>query len=250
MNMLDVCYTPLDVPAPPEYDINEIKQWCEENFKVSKMYRNVLQNNGADSSAVIGLDNYPWDMTIPYFNLTNVGPGWVGNFDKKFPELSDYFFNVYGLDKNDVGVITFLPMKKDYTGYGFWHRDPDPTGLRLYLEFEGFGDDKLFLKKTRVPYDKDNPPIVTAPVSEEEHKYVLQEEEHECKILKPNQAFYLNNFRSVHATWTDKKSIGKTRIAVLIVGKKHNGYHFAKSFNDLIVKSAEKYKDYAILWDG
>ena len=30
MKAIDICYTPLDLPEPPEYSVDEVKQWLIE----------------------------------------------------------------------------------------------------------------------------------------------------------------------------------------------------------------------------
>jgi hypothetical protein len=246
MEAIDVLYTPLDVPEPPEYDVGELRKWIDDNYESLSKYKDFIGKHGGSAESVV--ENYPWDLTVAYFNLLGNGPGWLNGFDEKFPELSKYVFDSFGVDAEEVGCFILLPMRAEYEGYGFWHRDVDPIGFRMYLDFEGVDDDKLLMKRTKVPYSKTDVVPFVVPITDEQHETFMQKEIIECKIKSRNQCFFLNNQRSIHVTYTAKESVGKARIASFVVGKFENNLKFKKSFDDMIVKSAEKFKDYAILW--
>ena len=133
MEAIDVLYTPLDVPEPPEYDPSELKKWIDDNYNSLQGYRDMLSKMGASSENVI--ENYPFDLCVVYINDVGLGPGWTNGFDSKFPELSEYLLTFMGQNPNDIGCILLAPMKRKYVGYGFWHRDVD-EGLRIYLDLE------------------------------------------------------------------------------------------------------------------
>jgi hypothetical protein len=245
MNLADVLYTPLDVPTPPEIDTILLNSWLEENYQSLSKYKDIFTRASANTGEMT-VDDYPWDLTAAYFNMTDNGPGWLGNFDIKFPELSKYFYESLSLTLDDIGFIILLPIRKDYKGFGFWHNDPDYTGLRMYLGFENEEQDKLYLKRTlnRVPISLTTLPKYQYPI---DHAKYLQNEMIECKPISSRQCFYLNNFRSVHSTYT--ATPGTIRIAAFITGKLGQQLTLMKKINSLVVSSAMKYKDHSILWN-
>jgi hypothetical protein len=241
MQINDILYTPLDVPDKPEFNINQLKNWLTRNYQPLSQYRDMLASTNNTAEKIV--TNYPWDLTVAYFNLFNdPGPGWLGNFDKEFPELSKHMHECFNLSIEDVGLIVFLPIKQDHTGLGFWHNDTDWYGLRHYFCFESSDTNKLLLKKTKIDYVER--PNLQIPIDENAY---LQDEIFECKILSTRQSFFLNNVRSVHSTFTVTPNV--TRIAAFVTGKIGKRAEMQEKIESLVVRSAEKYKDYAVLWD-
>ena len=242
MQINDILYTPLDVPDKPEFDINQLKNWLTRNYQPLSQYREMLAGNSFTAEKVF--ENYPWDLTVAYFKLFNENePGWLGNFDQEFPELAKHMYESFNLSIDDIGLIIFLPIKHEHTGLGFWHNDPEWYGLRHYFAFDNPDTNKLLMRRTKIAHDER--PNFTIPIDENEH---LQDEIIECKIFSPTQSFFLNNVRSVHATNTITPN--GTRIATIVTGKFGKRKEMQEKIESLIVRSAEKYKDYAVLWDN
>jgi hypothetical protein len=218
VNIDDILYTPLDVPDVPECDAQELISWLEETHTQYKSLNKLIASEGYSSEAEI--KNYPWNLTPIYLNVSEtIGGGWVNQFDTKFPQICDHISNAYGLELNDIGAVYSLPMKKDYSGWGFWHQDFDASGIRLYLEFESYEEDSLFGK-----------------LGNEEGDGTL------CKIKSRRQSFYINNISCVHATYTSSSAVGKVRVAAFILPKFDNQEEFMQKTKQLILNSAEKYK--------
>ena len=59
---------------------------------------------------------------------------------------------------------------------------------------------------------------------------------------------FLNNVRSVHATNTITPN--GTRIATIVTGKFGKRKEMQEKIESLVIRSAKKYKDYAVLWDN
>lgn len=241
MQINDILYTPLDVGEKPEFDIKKLQAWLSNNHVPLSKYKDIL--SATKNSAEKVIENYPWDLTVAYFNMTDKGPGWLGNFDTEFPELSTYMYECFGLSLEDMGLIVFLPIKQNHTGLGFWHNDTDWYGLRHYFDFESMDTNKLLLKKTKIDYTER--PSLKVPIDEDLY---LQSETIECKLISPRQSFFLNNVKSVHSTYTATPNV--TRIAAFVTGKKLGGTYIKEKIENLVVRSAEKYKDYAVLWDS
>jgi hypothetical protein len=242
MQINDILYTPLDVPDKPEFDIEKLKSWLSKNYEPLSQYKDILAGNSFTAEKIF--ENYPWDLTVAYFKLFNENePGWLGNFDQEFPELAKHMYKSFNLSIDDIGLIIFLPIKQGHTGLGFWHNDPEWYGLRHYFAFDNPNTNKLLMKRTKIDYVER--PNFTMPIDEKEY---LQDETIECKILSPTQSFFLNNVRSVHATHTVEPDV--TRIAVIVTGKFGKRKEMQQKIESLVIRSAEKYKDYAVLWDN
>lgn len=242
MQLNDILYTPLDVPEKPNFDIKKLQDWLSSNHQPLSKFKNILSNTSNAAENII--ENYPWDLTVAYFNLFGGNtPGWLGNFNNEFPELSKYMYECLGLSIDEVGLIVFLPIKQGHTGLGFWHNDTDWYGLRHYFEFENHDANKLLLKKTKVDYT--TRPDFVYPIDEDKF---LQEEVFECKVLSPRQSFFLNNVRSVHSTYTVVPNV--TRIAAFVTSRYGEGMDIRDKVEKLVIRSAEKYKDYAIFWEN
>ncbi len=238
MNMFDVLYTPLDVPAKPKIDINKLESWLKLNYVNQSKFKDILMNAGFHSESSI--PNYPWDFTVAYFNAVDSGPGWLGGFDSLFPELSTYMYESLGLPLNEIGLISFLSTRPNQSGLNFWHNDRDITGIRMYIEYENSDQNKLLLRKTKIAHDRHIP--LTIPVDEN----LLQEQVLECKFLSNTQTCFINNNRAAHASYTGVP--GSKRIVAFITSKLGRQPIVADMLNDLVVRSAEKYREHALFY--
>lgn len=218
-NIDSILYTPLDCPAQPLVNLDAINTWTIANAAELDAQRERLANEG--NIAERTEPNYPWDVKVIYRKVNDADIGWVGNFDAEFPELAAYFYGAYGLTLDDLGAVVMLPVKKDNVGIGFWHRDPGPNGLRMYLEFEDQVDNKLLLRKVNTP-----------------------ESTVECKMLSNKQCFYLDNTNAEHTTYTTVP--GKIRIAILLECKPGMTDMWKQKITSLVESSAAKYPEYAI----
>ena len=215
MKAIDICYTPLDVPEPPEYSVDEVKQWIIKNTDELQECVKDLCSRGMAAQEV-GY-KYPWRLVFAYWDEYG---GWLNDFDKKFPELSKYMHEVYNISENDG----------------------DRGGYRMYLNYENFDEDSLLLRKTKEPYDDDNFRYISETHDDWDDS-LLQKEEYKCKMIRPNQCFYVNNYRSAHATYVNETPKNIPRIAVIANPKE------IPTDDSLVVNSAKKYKDYAIIYN-
>lgn len=242
MKPADIIYTPLDLPLPPKFDKEKLYNWIDlvHNNDVQWDIKTTYKNAVAETK--FG-EEYPWNLVFAYFNVYNHRLGWQEGFNNLFPELATYMYSVYGLREELLGQISLLPIKSTSNGIGFWHNDVDRYGLRVYLDFEDSENNSLLIKKTVEPYDS-----YRNLGTSKEYNWMpgyLQEEIYTAKIMHPNQCFYLNNLRSVHTTYVKKPS---KRIAAFISGRPDTNEEIWKITEDLIIRSAEKFKDYAIFY--
>ena len=219
VNFEDVLYTPLDTIPPPQYDVEKLNTWIKETYPKQEELRKFITNYGASAEKYFEGDSYQWDLVVPYYNYFGENIGWVYKFDKWFPQICEWFFDAFGITPEETGAFVLLPLRPNYSGMGFWHKDIDETGLRWYLDFENSNEDKLFIRR-------DGEEKIT-----------------ECPIMSKTQTFFLNNIRATHATYTPEKSVGKNRIASFILPRADKPDNWIKSTKQLVVRSAEKYKD-------
>jgi hypothetical protein len=226
MNALDILYTPLDTPLAPDIDTDKLLAWVKEHSPS----QNII--NRLDASKVSTVtDTYPWNIVYPMDKKS-----WCFDFDREFPELADFFSSAYKVNPSDLRKIVLLPVKPEFSGLGFWHSDPDSTGLRMYLKNQDT-EDFLLINPTVEPYD------VRPDFSLTNFDNVpLQNKIHSAKLLNPRQTFYINNVRAVHAA---KVTSNTARIAVIVFPEPEN---IKDHLNRLVVESAKKYSDYALHW--
>jgi hypothetical protein len=235
MNPVEILYTPLDTPELPDIDIPKLKTWINTHTH---------SDLGFDAKTIISPDLYPWH--VAYIRKDNV---WLYNFDSVFPQISEYISTAFGLSIKDISTVGLLNTKTEFEGLGFWHSDVDSTGLRFYIENEEV-EDFLLIKPTiepynHSPYEKLNPnginPVGDSPQIQNNVIY-------SAKLLKPTQSFYLNNVRAIHAAKANKK--GCDRIVCLLgIDRSLSAQDMPEQLKKLIVNSADKYKDYAIIWN-
>lgn len=229
MEPIDICYTPLDIPIRPNIDIEKFLAWA------SSVYPQPWKETAPNAENKIKED-YPWDLVWGAYNGI-----WRDNFDQEFPELAKYCYEAFNIRRHELGGAIFLPARKTLNGVAFWHNDVDPTGFRFYLECEHHNENPLLLRKTIEPYTE-LPSIIASSTI---HDDKISNEVHNCKMIDPHMSYYLNNYRSAHALTMHVPGI---RIAAFITVKQQYQRIVQKRTRNLIVSSAIKFKDYAILW--
>lgn len=232
MNALDILYTPLDTPQVPETDIPKLLNWIKENSPS----QNFLDRKDSSRDPNVPKSNYPWNIIYPKRN--NI---WQYNFDTTFPVLAKFFSAAYGLENDDVSTVVLLPVKPEFAGTGFWHSDPDQHGLRMYIENQET-ENFLLMRPTVEPYN-------TRPQFGVDQIFTntpLQNKTISATLLANNQTFYINNTRAVHAVNTANPGVVRIAVIVICIDTPKVTAHV----NDLILKSAEKFKEHAVLWSG
>jgi len=227
----DILYTPLMSPDFPSYDYTKLLSW------IHKFYSTQIIQNRPDGSERISGDIYPWDIIYAKYDYA-----WRFNFNKEFPELAAFFGDAYNLATSEIDSVVLLPVKDEHRGLGFWHRDPDKWGLRMYLENTEL-ENSLLIKPTKLPHNFHSElPSTINPVGPWEF---IQDVQYAANIPNPQQVFYLNNVRAIH---TVNKSIPNSKRFAVIVSTGKPMFEMPQHLQDLIVSSAEHYKDSAIYW--
>jgi predicted RNA binding protein YcfA (HicA-like mRNA interferase family) len=228
MDILNILYTPVEIPEPPMFDRKKLKEWCALNI-------NQDLKNRKDGKLITSEDIYPWNIVYARRHHQ-----WIGGFEKIFPELSEYFCKSYQLLESELDAVVILPVKPEFTGAKYWHADPDDIGLRLYLENDDCDRDFLLIKPTVYPY---NSREELGNIPENGITEKVQDKIYSAKILRQTQGFYLNNVRGIHTvnvTHTNSK-----RMTVLIMAK-----NVPQRTKDLIISSAIKYPELSITWSN
>ena len=232
MDMLDVLYTPLDIPPCPKIDLGRLNEWVNRVYPQRKLLE---KTSGVLTAHELLRDSYPWNSTFAKLFQ------WQDSFFEEFPEIVNYIRNDWQLDDTESAVLLLLPSRVSSTGFGFWHSDADSLGLRFYIDFEDTEHNKLFIRQTV----KNDTGFENLNKNFDEQRNVLADLTTEAKVVHPRQAFYLNNIRGGHAVWN---SLPSSRIAV-ILGTQYdsinrNKYKYLRDrFNKLIVESAMNHKE-------
>ena len=235
MNFLDVLYTPIDLPPCPEIDVGRLRVWLTESYPKQK---NIIDMTAGEIQAHNKIkDNYPWNFTFAKFFE------WQNGFDKEFPELVEYITHIYGINEQEIGVVAVLPVRDKPSKIKFWHTDPDKFGLRFYVTNERYKENTILIKKGR----PEMPDSEIHGKSFEETDYrLINEKIYRTTNIHPRQPFYLNNWKAAHAV---EFNVEGERIAILLGTSNmlDDSPEFVGRINDLIVRSAMKYHDQAVL---
>lgn len=231
--VLNILYTPLDIPETPEFDYAKLVAWAKSSTDQQVAGRR-------DASKVTDPTNYPWN--IVYAKLEGQ---WHKGFQQQFPQLAEYFSSAYGLDPAQIKNIVLLPVKDNFIGTGFWHSDPDESGLRMYLENDEI-DNFLLIRPTTVPYNqRPEGRIIAADGTAAD---VQTNVEHSVRLLKRNQGFFINNVRAVHAARTNNSKNKRIAVIISLLGRGSPLSSATDATKQLIIDSAKKYKDYSVYW--
>lgn len=244
-DMFDVLYTPLDCPQPPLIDFDKLEAWVNRQPKNPRQWMMSKMNYQVQN------EQYPWDYITLYHNPrrgsggpTASADGWLAGINRVFPELIEYLRTPFGIPVEEFGNIVLLPLRPGHSGF-YWHRDDDANGMRMYLDHEDSENNHLYMRRS---VERDRWPLpwfydATSP------KTGFQEEDLLCKVLHPRQCFFLNNVRALHSTVTNVP--GKRRVTLLFRDLNPRGdvpCRLNQLSADLILRSAEKFKDHAVLW--
>lgn len=225
----DILYTPLDIPEPPTVDIDLLVDWiCK--------YQDEQEINDRGDSSKILKDTYPWNIIYCKTNYN-----WYRDFDKLFPELANYCDTAFGVPRDRISNVVILHTRNDFVGEGFWHMDHDETGLRFYLDNQEKNDFLHIQPLTTVHTSRS----LAVDDIHRNGNSALQNKKLSARLLKPNQGFFINNVNARHSVHTSSPGIVRVSVSVIV-----NSYmiNMPLSLRNLIVQSAEKYKDYALFW--
>jgi hypothetical protein len=231
MKPIDILYTPLIAPPVPSYDYTKLLSW------IHKFYSTQTIQDRQDASERVSSDIYPWNIVYAKYRKS-----WCFNFEKEFPQLASFFAEAYNLSTSEINSVVLLPVKDNHCGLVFWHRDPDEWGLRMYLENTEL-ENSLLIKPTKLPYNLHSQvPDIDGCFGPWD---TIQDVQYAANIPNSRQVFYINNVRAIH---TVNKNIPSSKRLAVIVSVDKSMFKMPQHLQDLIVTSAEHYKDSAIYW--
>ena len=112
----------------------------------------------------------------------------------------------------------------------------------MYLENTEL-ENSLLIKPTKLPHNSHSElPSAIDPLGPWEF---IQDVQYAANIPNPQQVFYINNVRAIHAV---NKNIPSSKRFAVIVSTGKPMFEMPQHLQDLIVSSAEHYKDSAIYW--
>ena len=233
MDWKNLIFSPLDLPDPPEVDMDEFVAWHSEQ----KSYMLKHNQNKVNSTNLYG--GYCWHISwAKWWNTYNTAEPWICDFDKRFPELVEYL-NLFPFKQmksisflNQIGGSKVEP-----------HSDPDDCwGMRFYLKNKT--KEALYFSRMKEPHnhrirtmeDDDGNPL------KERRDYLdfCRDEKIYAKFPKDRCAWMLNSYRAWHGLDENPTPTG-SRITCVIIGE-YDKERLYKLFDD----STKKHKEYQI----
>lgn len=233
MNLQDILYTPLDLPACPKVDLARLDKWIDGVYPQTDLL------NATGNKFIAGInekDEFPWKV------VWAKALDWREEFDQEFPEIKKYIIEGLGIPDKDIMAVTLLPKRISQQAKGFWHSDIDRLGLRFYIDFEDTVNDRLLFRKT-LKYNADNTSLFRTFNSDQ----LLEKKVHLASILNSRQPYYINNYCAAHSV---ENVTEKRRIAVIVATSVELGIdsNLYRIMSDIIVNSALKYHKHALFW--
>lgn len=246
----DLVYIPLDLPEPPTVDIDLFVDWVVN--RAPKLVGKIKSPETGErimhfeEKGLKGWGYYPWLQVSAFHH--GYSDQWISDFDKLFPEVVDY---VHLFPYNILSGVTILLQKSSVAAP--LHIDSDDwLGMRFYLHNE-VEDDVLYfqLRKTqennRIHTYRINGTDVKA---QEWEKYLDLSKKVYSKHPCPRHAWALSSTRAAHGI--DAFEYDRYSRATFLVHSHrptmdHNAWNTEKLY-DLLVRSVDKYSDYAIWW--
>lgn len=219
----DLIYTRLDLPQLPQTDIQALLLWMKDER------RKVIDDQGTHQRHMPH-QRYPWRaVTVCLDNR------WEQSFVAQFPELYSYVGNFPAGAWRKVALLTQLPGEDV-----FLHTDPDfGIGWRIYLSHGGprlyFQKFKHRLSERPGTWQTGGPDAIQALCQPERH-YVND---------VGSYPWALTSVRAAHGV-EPLASERRPRITMLLFPDAGTVNH--KSHQELLLRSAEIYKDSAIWW--
>jgi len=243
-------YIPLDLPEPPEVDMDLFIDWvCLKSPKIIGKINSPETGEKImhfEEKGIKGWGYYPWvQVSALHHGYSNT---WIAEFDKLFPDVVDY---IHLFPYNILSGVTILLQKSAVSAP--LHLDSDDwLGMRFYLHNE-VEKDVLYFHPRRTKEDTRIPNFIIENdnvYTQNWKKYFDVEKKIYTKHPVQRHAWTLTSTRAVHGI--DAFEYEKYSRATFLVhahrpSLNHNAWNSDKLY-DLLVRSIEKYSDYAIWW--
>lgn len=179
---------------------------------------------------------------------------WIGEFDKKFPDLVDFFDKFCIRRLNTIGMLTQNKFENSASCSPLHVDEAQGFGIRVYLNadngmyFHSVREEKLGSSdlifgipeevngKTQAKlYDSGK----TVPNTD-----MVYDKEQRISTPKSNFPFFLNNYSAGHAV--DQKTNNDKIVMVLMSGKKNEHAFHWDDLDKLVSRSIKKYPEYCV----
>ena len=246
-------FCPLDLPPPPKIDEERLFAYIAMRDEGDK---GTLAGSVSGAVGPIPLDSpwlrytaswskekntYPWRLLhLMRTDFKDNGWEFYGEFKQWLPDLAAY---IESLPVSEFYTISLLNQKAG-TDVGL-HTDPDVWfGLRFYAVNRS--NAKIFFQKAKNPKDQRLLNIVRAPdgsVKQLPWSDFVEDEKIYAKYPQPCFPFHLTTTHAGHGVEAVPENAIDSRVTGFIICRVR-----PKEYAELLARSVEKYKDYAIWW--
>ena len=256
-------FCPLDFPEPPEVDEEQLFKWIRmrADKDAGKLAGSVSGATGPidleskdlkRTASYSGKGTYPWRLIHAMrSDFGNYGWEHWPEFRDMLPELAQY---IESFPVQDFFTISFLNQKPGID-VGL-HTDPDIFfGLRFYLVNKSKA--RIFFQKAKEPTTdrllnireevtiggKDSEPVIKEEVVNYEWNDICDSEKIIAKNPTNRYAFHLTGTHAAHGVEQVPEDDDTSRVTAFMVCRVK-----PKEYAELLERSVEKYKDYAVWW--
>lgn len=257
----NICYCPLDIKLP-DLDIHRLIEWDKSHETMLSNYQSMMRHNNITSTQLsfddfkkgTGFWNHGFCINeVTYANSKTGGSIWVNEFDIHFPELVDVFNELsFGHRLRKVGFVyednsdkcRSSPVHIDELGFGFRIAyGCDTTSANLFVQ--------RYLPGTYEAVANQKIKVFQDDIRGVNHTHLLDSEQIPAFYPSSATAFLLNGKNSAHGVLTN--STKNIKVTFLIMtGQQWQGLQtFTEypQFTELLHKSMDKYRKYAIIND-
>lgn len=246
----NLIYVPLDLPEPPKVDMDKFIDWTINksprivgNIKSPETGEKIMHH---EEKGIKGWGYYPWIQVSAFHH--GYSDTWIAEFDKLFPDVVDY---IHLFPYNILSGVTILLQKSGVAAP--LHTDSDDwLGMRFYLHNEVKEDVLYFHQRKTNENNRISTYIINGDdvKSQNWEKYLDLSKKIYTKHPSPRHAWTLTSTRAAHGI--DAFEYDHYARATFLVhshrpSMNHHAWNVDKLY-DLLIRSIEKYSDYAIWW--
>lgn len=245
-------FCPLDLPDPPEIDEQRLFDYIAMRVEKDK---GTLAGSVSGAVGPISFDSpylrytaswskekdtYPWRLLhVMRSDFAENGWEYYREFREWLPELAAY---IEALPVTEFYTISLLNQKPG-VDVGL-HTDPDVWfGLRFYAVNRS--EAKIFFQRAREPKDQRLLNITETPAGVKQIPWdqVVHPEKIVARYPKPCFPFHLTTTHAAHGVEAVPNDVENSRVTGFIICRVD-----PVKYAEVLARSVEKYKDYAIWW--
>lgn len=217
----DLIYTRLDLPQPPDIDLDALLQWASEPNRQRIDQQGLYEKNKANSE-------YPWVAVYACYQNR-----WDADLRERFPEIFDYTKNLPATRWRSVVVLCQRPDRDV-----FLHTDQDwGIGYRMYLNH---GGPRTYVQKFKERHA--NRPGTWASGGPEGIVAMCEPERHYIND-SGRYPWAITAIRAAHGVEKNAAALGSRITVVMVPDPTSIDY---SAHQALLLRSADKFRDSAI----